>query len=58
MLIAERFIDLAHELGDLKFGYGAIAAHLTIVTGETHTVGMVAGLLDREARRQARARGS
>jgi hypothetical protein len=50
--MALRFIDLAIAKGDLKFGYGAIAAHLEIMTGEEHTVGMVAGLLDREGKRR------
>jgi hypothetical protein len=56
--LAQRFIDLAIAAGDLKFGYGAIAACLTIVTGEEHTRGMVAGLLDRDAERDSKARAS
>jgi hypothetical protein len=54
--MALRFSDMAIALGDLKFGTGAIAAHLTLMTGIPHTRGMTARILDDEAKRDSSAR--
>ena len=49
------FIDAEIAAGRLRFGYPEIAAHLTLATGEAHTIGMVAGLLDRHGERETAA---
>ena len=49
------FIDAEIAAGRLRFGYPEIAAHLMHVTGEAHTVGDVAGLLDRHGKRETAA---
>jgi hypothetical protein len=48
------FIDAEIARENLRFGYRELAAHLEAVTGETHTIGMVAGLLDTHAARETR----
>jgi hypothetical protein len=48
------FIDAEIAAGRLAFGYPEIAAHLTETLGVEHTLGDVAGMLNRHAARETR----